>query len=214
MIRVDEAEHDHVPGPALEQDVPPQDAFPDEAGLLQHALRRRVLHVRHGLQPAQPRPRREHLRRGRPHRARRHAAAPVVARHAVPDGRPGERAIPGGLHGDGAHGAAGDADGAVPRVRQHVVGDVPAGLVQARVGVAALEAGHARVGRPRHERLRVGLRQRELAEGDLRLRLRRRRRACHGQLKGPASRLLIEARAASRPSRAFLVPFPWSSRRT
>jgi len=59
-------------------------------------------------------------------------------------------------------------------VRQDVAGDVAAGLVHVLVGVAALEAGHERVRRPRHERLGVRVRQRELAEGDLLTRLRRR----------------------------------------
>jgi hypothetical protein len=44
-----------------------------------------------------------------------------------------------GLDGDGAHCRAADADGAVPRVRQDVVQDVAARLVDARVGFAALE---------------------------------------------------------------------------
>lgn len=170
----EEAVDDHVPGRPLEGDVLPQHALAEEADLLQHPLRGPVLDVHQGLQPLQLRHLAEHRRRRRPHGLRRDAPPPVRRPQHVPDLPPAPVPAAGVVErdGDGADGAAVEADGPEPGVGQHRLSHVLEQLLLAGVGTPAAEAGHPLVGGPHHEVVHV--RKLERPQGDR----RRPRRRC------------------------------------
>lgn len=140
----------------MQHDVLSQQPFSQKPGLLQHPLRRRILHLGDRLQPLQVRPLLEERGNGHPERSRGDAAAPMLVGQAVGDGGLEALLALAGLGVDGAHGAAVDTDGSVPWVRQDVVRQVPPRVLLACARAAALEAGDAGVRRPCHEGADVG----------------------------------------------------------